>query len=141
MAKNVDKNQVFEFLRVASLDNQNLEARKDAYWIVVYIFLKKNLGIDISESLVETKATTNSDSCTKGSPKLALMLKDVDVRMFSFSQGFLECNGKKVSGIIIRLIDLDRPWKLCPNRQTANGRERGVLHREQHAQLDERGQK
>jgi hypothetical protein len=55
MAKNVDKNQVFEFLRVASLDNQNLEARKDAYWIIMYIFLKKTMGIDISESLVEKK--------------------------------------------------------------------------------------
>ena len=50
MSKNVDKNQVFEFLRVASLDNNNLEARRDAYWIIVYIFLKKTLGVDIAES-------------------------------------------------------------------------------------------
>lgn len=85
MAKNVDKNQVFEFLRVASLDNQNLEARKDAYWIVVYIFLKKNLGIDISESLVETKVATDAEGGQKRSTKIAQMLKDVDVRMFAFS--------------------------------------------------------
>ena len=76
---------MFEFLRVASLDNQNLEARKDAYWIVVYIFLKKNLGIDISESLVETKVTTDAEGGQKRSTKIAQMLKDVDVRMFSFS--------------------------------------------------------
>ena len=70
---------------MASLDNQNLEARKDAYWIVVYIFLKKNLGIDISESLVETKVTTDAEGGQKRSTKIAQMLKDVDVRMFSFS--------------------------------------------------------
>ena len=51
MAQNVDKNQLFEFLRMASLDNQNAEARRDAYWMIMYIYLQKQVGIDISESL------------------------------------------------------------------------------------------
>ena len=50
MSQNVDKNQVFEFLRVASLDQNNLEARREAYWMIVFIYLKKQLGIDISDS-------------------------------------------------------------------------------------------
>ena len=50
ISQNVDKNQVFEFLRVASLDQNNLVARREAYWMIVFIFLKKHLGIDISES-------------------------------------------------------------------------------------------
>ena len=39
MSQNVDKNQVFEFLRVASLDQNNLDARREAYWMIVFIFL------------------------------------------------------------------------------------------------------
>lgn len=77
---------MFEFLRVASLDNQNADARKEAYWIIVYIYLKKNQGIDISESLVNEQSS-----------KVSQMLKDVDLRQFTFEQGFLECNNKKVS--------------------------------------------
>lgn len=50
MSQNVDKNQVFEFLRVASLDQNNLVARREAYWMIVFIFLKKQMGVDISES-------------------------------------------------------------------------------------------
>lgn len=46
----MDKNQVFEFLRVASLDQNNLVARREAYWMIVFIFLKKQMGVDISES-------------------------------------------------------------------------------------------
>lgn len=103
MAKNVDKNQVFEFLRVASLDNQNLDARKDAYWIIVYIYLKKTLGIDISESLVETK---RSEGEVTTSTKISQMLKDVDIKQFTFEQGFLECNGKKVSFNVTKLCRL-----------------------------------
>ena len=41
MSQNVDKNQVFEFLRVASLDQNNLDARREAYWMIAFIFLKK----------------------------------------------------------------------------------------------------
>lgn len=81
---------MFEFLRVASLDNQNADARKEAYWIIVYIYLKKNQGIDISESLVHEQSS-----------KVSQMLKDVDLRQFTFEQGFLECNGKKVSRLYL----------------------------------------
>lgn len=79
---------------MASLDNQNLDARKDAYWIILYIYLKKTLGIDISESLVETK---RSEGEVTTSTKISQMLKDIDIKQFSFDQGFLECNSKKVS--------------------------------------------
>ena len=68
MSQNVDKNQVFEFLRVASLDQNNLEARREAYWMIVFIFLQKQLGIDISESF------------SQSNKKVMHMLKDVDLR-------------------------------------------------------------
>ena len=50
MSQNVDKNHVFEFLRVASLDQNNVEASREAYWMVVFIYLQKTQSIDISES-------------------------------------------------------------------------------------------
>ena len=84
MSQNVDKNQVFEFLRVASLDQNNLEARREAYWIIVFIFLKKQMGIDISESFSESNN------------KVHHMLKDVNLNQFAFNQGFLECGNKKI---------------------------------------------
>lgn len=77
MAQNVGKDQVFEFLRVASLDKTNDEAMREAYWIIMYIFLSKYQGIDIS------------DSFQKGT-KVRGMLNDIDVRSFKFSNGFLE---------------------------------------------------
>ena len=88
MSQNVDKNQVFEFLRVASLDQNNLVARREAYWMITFIFLKKQLGIDISQSFT---ATNN---------KVHHMLKDVNLNNFVFNQGFLECGNKKVSHLI-----------------------------------------
>lgn len=53
MSKNVDKDQVFEFLRLASLDPTNLTALKEAYWVIWYIFLQRTLQIDISESFLQ----------------------------------------------------------------------------------------
>ena len=53
MSQNVDKNHVFEFLRVSSLDPNNVEASREAYWMVVFIYLQRTLGIDISESFSE----------------------------------------------------------------------------------------
>jgi hypothetical protein len=41
MSKNVDKDQVFEFLRVASLDPTNYAALREAYWVIWYIYLQK----------------------------------------------------------------------------------------------------
>ena len=52
---------------MASLDQNNLEARREAYWMVVFIFLKKTLGIDISESFTESNN------------KAKHMLKDVNI--------------------------------------------------------------
>ena len=85
MSQNVDKNQIFEFLRVASLDQNNLEARREAYWIIMFIFLKKTTGHDISESFSESNN------------KVKNMLKDVNLNQFNINQGFLECGSKKVS--------------------------------------------
>ena len=60
-------------------------ARREAYWMIVFIFLQKQLGIDISESFSESNN------------KVHHMLKDVNLNQFGFNQGFLECGGKKVS--------------------------------------------
>jgi hypothetical protein len=81
MATNVDKNQVFEFLRVTSLTSENAEAQRDAYWMIVYIYLKKTQSIDISDAL-----------CTRTSN----LLKDVDLSKFTFNSGFLEYQTKKI---------------------------------------------
>jgi hypothetical protein len=50
MSVNVSKDQVFEFLRVASREQSNLEAMREAYWIVMFIYLQKLYGLDIAES-------------------------------------------------------------------------------------------
>ena len=76
MAANVQKDQVFEFIRVASLDPSNNAVMREAYWMIMYIYLTKTQGIDISESF------------QKGG-KVRSMLKDIDVRRFNFSGGFL----------------------------------------------------
>ena len=52
--------------------------------MIAFIFLQKQLGIDISESFTETNN------------KVHHMLKDVNLNQFSFNQGFLECGGKKI---------------------------------------------
>jgi len=67
---------VFEFLRVASLDKNNVEAAREAYWMIMYVFLSKYYGIDISESFQKGGNIRN-------------MLKDVEVRNFRFEAGFL----------------------------------------------------
>lgn len=87
-------------MRVASLDTQNAEARIEAYWMIVYIYLMKTMNIDISESLIET-TQLDSEGTLSTSTKTSLMLKDVNVSLFKFDQGFLEFNGKKVRGILV----------------------------------------
>ena len=59
MSKNVDKNHVFEFLRVSSLDPNNVEAAREAYWMVVFIYLQRTLSIDISESFAANAGKSN----------------------------------------------------------------------------------
>ena len=49
MSHNVDKNELFDFINIASLSTQ-IEAQREAYWIIAFIFLKKNLKIDIAET-------------------------------------------------------------------------------------------
>ena len=70
---------MFEFIRVASLDPNNREAMKEAYWMVMYIFLQKTQSIDISDSFVHMGKIRN-------------MLKDVDVSQFNFTAGFMVKN-------------------------------------------------
>lgn len=53
------------------------------------------MGIDTSESMANKKSTDSEGNITNSS-KISLMLKDVDIKMFTFDQGFLECNGKKI---------------------------------------------
>ena len=56
LSKNVDSSNVFEFLRLAANDSSNKETQHEAYWIVVYIFLKRTCGIDISASFQRKKS-------------------------------------------------------------------------------------
>jgi len=66
--------------------------------------LKKTLSVDIAETLAQ-QSTDENGTVVTGS-KLSQMLKDVDTRVFSFDQGFLECNGKKVSFYIwLTMVD------------------------------------
>lgn len=55
LSQNVDKNHVFEFLRISSLDPSNKESLREAYWIIVYIYLKKFMGEDTLESFSSGK--------------------------------------------------------------------------------------
>lgn len=55
LSKNVDSSNVFEFLRLAANDSSNKETQYDAYWIIVYIFLKRTCGIDTVGSFKDSK--------------------------------------------------------------------------------------
>ena len=74
---------MFEFIRIASLDPSNLAVMREAYWMIMYIYLAKTQSIDISESF------------QKGG-KVRSMLKDIDVRRFNFCGGFLQGDEYKV---------------------------------------------
>lgn len=50
LSKNVDSSNVFEFLRLAANDSSNKETQHEAYWMIVYIFLKRTCGMDIVKS-------------------------------------------------------------------------------------------
>jgi len=52
--------------------------------MIVFIYLKKQLGIDIS------------DSFSMSNKKVHHMLQDVNLNQFVFNQGFLECGNKKI---------------------------------------------
>lgn len=84
LSKNVDKNHVFEFLRLASLDPSNRESLREAYWIIVYIYLKKFMGEDTLDSFTSLKTRD--------------LLKSINIWDFNFCLGFLESvsSGKKI---------------------------------------------
>lgn len=70
LSKNVDSENIFEFLDLAASNSSTREAQIDAYWMVVYIFLKKVVNIDISNSF--------------SSPKVIKMLKKINLLEYSF---------------------------------------------------------
>ena len=75
MSQNVDSSNVFEFLRLAANDSSNKDTQHEAYWMVVYIFLKRNVGIDIAPSFSNVK-------CKK-------MLKGINLLEYNFQDGKL----------------------------------------------------
>lgn len=74
LSKNVDSSNVFEFLRLAANDSSNKETQHEAYWMVVYIFLKRTCGIDIASSF---------------SKKSIKMLKGINMLEYTFADGKL----------------------------------------------------
>jgi len=75
LSKNVDSNNVFEFLRLAANDSSNKDTQYEAYWMIVYIFLKRTCGIDISASFI-------SEKCKK-------MLNNINLLEYSFCDQYL----------------------------------------------------
>jgi hypothetical protein len=75
LSKNVDSSNVFEFLRLAANDSSNKETQHEAYWMVVYIFLKRTCGMDIVSSF-------SSKKCIK-------MLKGINLLEYTFADGKL----------------------------------------------------
>lgn len=56
LSQNFDDSSVFEFLRISSQDPYNKEPISEAYWIIVYIYLRK-IGFDISNSFTKNEKT------------------------------------------------------------------------------------
>jgi len=71
----VDSSNVFEFLRLAANDSSNKETQHEAYWMIIYIFMKRNVGIDISPSF-------SSQKCKN-------MLKGINLLEYTFNDGKL----------------------------------------------------
>lgn len=46
----MDSCNVFEFLELATNNSADRDTQVEAYWMIIYIFLKRTVGIDISES-------------------------------------------------------------------------------------------
>ena len=83
LSQNFDVQNVFEFLRISSLEPDNKEAMKESYWIIVFIYLRK-IAWDISGSFDNEKTKQ--------------MLQSFNPYDFSFVSGFLvhEKSQKKV---------------------------------------------
>lgn len=71
----MDSSNVFEFLRLAANDSSNTETQHEAYWMIVYIFLKRHCGMDIVGSF-------SSQKCKK-------MLRGINLLEYSFQDGHL----------------------------------------------------
>lgn len=71
----MDSSNVFEFLRLAANDSSNKETQHEAYWMIIYIFMKRNVGIDISPSF-------SSQKCKN-------MLKGINLLEYTFNDGKL----------------------------------------------------
>lgn len=75
LSKNVDSSNVFEFLRLAANDSATNKTQYDAYWMIVYIFLKRTCGIDIIGSFTD--------------PKIKKMLRSINLLEYTFVEGCL----------------------------------------------------
>ena len=75
LSKNVDSENVFEFLRLAANDSSNKETQHEAYWIIVYIFLRRTCNIDIAKSFSSKKSMD--------------MLKGINLLEYTFKDGCL----------------------------------------------------
>ena len=75
MSKNVDSANIFEFLRLAANDSSNKETQHEAYWMIVYIFLKRTVNIDISKSFDSKKSID--------------MLRGINLLEYTFNDGHL----------------------------------------------------
>lgn len=75
LSKNVDSANVFEFLKLAANDSSNKETQHEAYWMIVYIFLKRTCNIDIVSSF--------------SSKKCKNMLNGLNLLEYTFQEGHL----------------------------------------------------
>jgi hypothetical protein len=75
LSKNVDSENVFEFLELATNDSSDRDTQIEAYWMIVYIFLKRTCNIDIVDSF--------------SSQKIKKMLKGINLLEYTFSNGYL----------------------------------------------------
>ena len=85
LSQNFDTTNVFEFIKVAAEDLSSQEVAKEAYWILVYIYLRRVGCSDILETFTSNKTKQ--------------MLKNVNVWDYDFINGFFvdKKSGNKVA--------------------------------------------
>lgn len=54
LSENFDKSNLFEYLKLAASDTESKDNLKEAYWMVVFIYLRK-IGLDIADSFTNEK--------------------------------------------------------------------------------------
>eukprot|EP00347_Sterkiella_histriomuscorum_P007807 403347486 len=94
LSQNFDKQNVFDFLRLAAQDSDNKDALRESYWIIIFIYLRK-IGIDISDSFKQEKSKQ--------------MLQGVNSNDYTFVKGFLihEPSQKKIELGVFEQIALE----------------------------------